>query len=152
MSILRPHILTLLLGFLAHPPAQASPWITNSPLNFGRFSHTATVLLNGQVLIVGGVATSAANANSVELCDLATGTNRLTGAPITPRRDHTATLLLNGRVLVVGGRNGSGDALTNAEAQRKCARRRGCCRQHPFQCGSVQSTHPDLGDNRCAEG
>ena len=64
-----PIIAALLLGFLANPPAQASPWITNSPLNFGRFSHTATLLLDGQVLIVGGVAPSGSNANSVELYD-----------------------------------------------------------------------------------
>src|SRR5258708_4354225 len=55
----------VLSSFLIHP-AQAAPWVTNGPLKLGRFAHTSTLLLNGQVLIVGGVVTAGANANSVE--------------------------------------------------------------------------------------
>jgi hypothetical protein len=62
-----------------------------------RSGHTATLLANGKVLIVGGADGSA------ELFDPATGTFALTGSLNTPRFGATATLLADGRVLVVGG-------------------------------------------------
>src|SRR4051794_14262399 len=93
-------VLAVLLSFFLIQSIQAGPWVTNGPLNAGRFAHTPPLLLNGQVLIVGGAITSGAPAGSAKLSDPATGTNRLTGAPKTPRRDHTATLLLTGKVLV----------------------------------------------------
>jgi hypothetical protein len=48
-----PVLLALVLGFLPVPTVHAAPWITNGPLNLGRHSHTATLLLNGQVLAAG---------------------------------------------------------------------------------------------------
>src|SRR5882757_4372897 len=78
----------LFIGTLPIPSAQAAPWVTNSPLKVARFSHTATLLLNGQVLIAGGVDHDFDNTNSAELFDPATGTNRFTGSLITSRRDH----------------------------------------------------------------
>ena len=42
-----------LVLWIIQPPL-AGPWTTNGPLNLGRFSHTATLLLNGQVLVTGG--------------------------------------------------------------------------------------------------
>jgi len=38
------------LGFLPVEPAQAAPWITNGLLNLGRYSHTAALLPDGQML------------------------------------------------------------------------------------------------------
>src|SRR5215469_11098994 len=62
-----------------------------------RTGHTATLLLNGKVLIAGGGTSSA------ELFDPTMGSFTPTGDIVTSRRDHTATLLPDGRVLIVGG-------------------------------------------------
>jgi hypothetical protein len=70
----------------------------------GRFLHTATLLQNGKVLIVGGLLTSASDpVATAEVYDPATGTFTMTGAMATGREQHTATLLADGRVLIVGG-------------------------------------------------
>jgi len=70
----------------------------------GRFLHTATLLQNGKVLIVGGALTStSAPVATAEVYDPATGTFTMTGAMATAREQHTATLLADGRVLIVGG-------------------------------------------------
>jgi hypothetical protein len=61
-----------------------------------RAGHTATLLRNGLVLVVGG-----AESRVAELYDPATGTFRQTGS--TRQDDQTATLLKDGRVLIAGG-------------------------------------------------
>ena len=61
-----------------------------------RGGHTATLLTDGTVLIVGGGA-------SAELYDPRTGTFRATGDTTRPRGGHTATLLPDGKVLIAGG-------------------------------------------------
>ena len=60
--------------------------------------HTATVLANGRVLIVGRYPDARA-----ELFDPATETFTATGTMVEVRIRHTATLLNDGRVLVAGG-------------------------------------------------
>jgi hypothetical protein len=67
-----------------------------------RATHTATLLLNGQILLVGGL-TDNKPIDSAELFDPATGAFAPTGAPLEGRSFHTATLLADGRVLIVGG-------------------------------------------------
>ena len=80
-----------------------------------RHYHTATLLLNGQVLVTGGVSGSAI-LNSAELYDPATGNFSATGRMATVRATHTATLLPNGKVLVTGGNSGSSlTSLNSAE-------------------------------------
>ena len=84
----------------------------------GRFMHTATLLQNGKVLIVGGAVTSASDpVATAEIYDPATGTFTMTGAMATAREQHTATLLADGRVLIVGGATsaGAGDPTATAE-------------------------------------
>jgi WD40 repeat protein len=69
-----------------------------------RFGHTATVLANGKVLIVGGVSSSSlAPTPTAEIYDPATGIFTSTGSMATARAGHTATLLPNGTVLIAGG-------------------------------------------------
>jgi Galactose oxidase, central domain/Kelch motif len=85
------------------------------PMHFARVSHTATLLRDGRILIVGGRGD---RVNAVaELYDPKTGNFTDTGSLSTPRYKHTAGLLPDGRVLVAGGsdeRDWSGN-LTSAE-------------------------------------
>jgi Galactose oxidase, central domain len=75
----------------------------------GRFLHTATLLQNATVLIVGGALTSASDPiATAEVYDPATGIFTMTGAMVTAREQHTATLLVDGRVLIVGGTTSTG--------------------------------------------
>jgi hypothetical protein len=73
-----------------------------------RAEHTATLLPNGGVLIVGGYSGSTGDLSTAEIYDPKAGTFSPTGSMSTPRRDHTATLLPNGKVLIVGGFKFSG--------------------------------------------
>ena len=73
-----------------------------------RSDHTATLLNDGTVLILGGTGYSAAQNSfygltSAEVYDPQAGTFTAVGSLHYPRRAHTATLLADGRVLVTGG-------------------------------------------------
>ena len=74
-----------------------------------RFDHTAGLLRNGKVLVVGGVKSLGPTdeLDSAELYDRASGKWAATGSLSTARHQHTATLLRNGQVLVAGGFKGS---------------------------------------------
>ena len=83
-------------------------WAFTGNLNTPRYGHTATLLANGKVLVVGGLERTLAPfsvTDSAELYDPATGTWSRTGNLNTGRIGHTATLLPNGKVLVAGGRD-----------------------------------------------
>ena len=67
-----------------------------------RSGHTATLLLNGKVLIFGGNSSISTAIGPAELYDPATGTFTPTGNLKTWRSGHTATLLLSGKVLIAG--------------------------------------------------
>ncbi|MGH7864842.1 MAG: Kelch repeat-containing protein, partial [Candidatus Binataceae bacterium] len=85
---------------------------TGTALAVERFGHTAAVLANKEVLIVGGSSERCA-----EIFDPRTYKLRRTrGDPAVARRYHTATPLGDGRVLIVGGRDvTSGAPLDSAE-------------------------------------
>jgi hypothetical protein len=78
----------------------------NEEPNNGRQHHTATLLQNDKVLIVGGWNGSNTLATA-ELYDPATGTWSQTGKMSSARRGHEATLLTDGKVLVTGGFDGN---------------------------------------------
>jgi Galactose oxidase, central domain len=99
-------------------PSLGSFASTGSPL-VARENHTATLLLNGKVLIIGGnefngYPTWLTPTATAELYDPATGTFAKTGNMAVGRTNHTASLLADGRVLVIGGATnvGSGTATT----------------------------------------
>ncbi len=81
-------------------------FILSGSLAAGRQLHTATLLPNGTVLIVGGVTTSAQGpiVSTAEIYDPVSGT--FGSAPSNPnvaRASHTATLLPSGKALIAGG-------------------------------------------------
>jgi len=87
-------------------PVTNPSWISTGDLNTARHLHTATLLSDGKVLVVGGRNGTGDTANtldSAELYDPATGTWSVTGNLNWARSWHTATLLPNGKVLVAGG-------------------------------------------------
>ena len=84
------------------------------PMITARRDHTATLLANGTVLVVGGKVGSA-SLSSAELYNTATCRWTATGSLSTGRSHHTATLLPNGRVLVVGGAEANSTPLQSAE-------------------------------------
>lgn len=67
-----------------------------------RTEHTATLLPNGRVLMIGGSDADPAAQVFTEEYDPAAGTFTLT-LLVAARQQHTATLLLDGRVLLAGG-------------------------------------------------
>jgi len=70
-----------------------------------RYSHTATMLPNGKVLIAGGDSpdTGYTPLATAELYDPSSGTFTPTGSMTVSRAGHTATALPNGKVMIVGG-------------------------------------------------
>ena len=89
-------------------------WTVTGSLGTARyFGHTATLLLNGQVLVAGGFD-PLGYLTSAELYDPASGTWTATASLVTPRTGQTATLLPDGEVLVAGGYDGI-TALASAE-------------------------------------
>ncbi len=96
-------------------PASGS-FSPGQPMNHARQAHTATLLPDGRVLVIGGGANTEA-LDSAEIGDPGSGTFSQTQPLTAARAWHTATLLPDGRVLVVGGGDvDSGEgALASAE-------------------------------------
>ena len=78
-------------------------FVPTGSMAHARSGHTATLLPDGHVLIVGDYGTSFGTAIAAELFDPTTGQFVQTGSPVHARNGHTATLLQDGRVLIVGG-------------------------------------------------
>src|SRR5215510_3925399 len=110
-------LLTCLLACFMRVKAQQPSWNATGSLGAARTLHTATLLANGKVLVVGGLSVinpCCRVAGSAELYDPATGQWSETCSPITPRYNHAALRLANGKVLIVGGIGGP-ISPTNAE-------------------------------------
>ncbi|MGK3989090.1 kelch repeat-containing protein [Sorangium sp. So ce136] len=86
-----------------------STWSRMQAMGEARRSHTATLLQDDQVLVVGGEGeVRRAPIDTVELYDPMTDAWARRAPMATARYSHSATLLRNGKVLVAGGRTGVG--------------------------------------------
>ncbi len=84
-------------GAEIHDPALRTFTFTG-PMGAARFGHTAILLPNGKVLLVGGADAEA------EMYDPETGVFEFVGGSLgRVRRGHTTSLLSDGRVLIAGG-------------------------------------------------
>ncbi|WP_437670256.1 kelch repeat-containing protein [Sorangium sp. So ce131] len=83
---------------LLDPLAEA--WTATPPLSQARLHHTASLLLDGRVLVAGGGGDDPASA---EVFSPQRGEFRRVGRMNDARSSHTATLLRDGRLLVAGG-------------------------------------------------
>ncbi|WP_437290831.1 kelch repeat-containing protein [Sorangium sp. So ce406] len=88
-------------------------WSSIDSLSAARQHHTATLLLDGRVLVAGGYGAQGA-LDTVETLDPASSEWLPLDSMTIPRSAHTATLLPDGRVLVAGGYGAQG-ALNSAE-------------------------------------
>jgi hypothetical protein len=83
-------------------------------MNTTRYGHTASVLINGTVLVSGGSG-SGGYLNSAELYDPSRGVWTSTGDMNSTREWHTASVLTSGQLLVSGGVDNGGGYLNSAE-------------------------------------
>lgn len=99
--------------------AVAGAWQATGSLTTARTLHTATLLDNGNVLVVGGDTSLTNNGTGVigttELYSPLTGMWTAGASLVNPRYGHTATLLQNGKILVAGGASASSTRLSSAE-------------------------------------
>jgi hypothetical protein len=87
-------------GMALRYPALLDPlWITTGNLIWERSGHTAALLQDGRVMVMGGAAV----ANSVELFDPSTNTWSVGPSMESWRTGHVSGTLSNGDVLVAGG-------------------------------------------------
>ena len=88
-------------------------------LVMGRFSHAATLLTDGRLLITGGVATGSVITSTCEIYNPAAngglGGFTMTATMSTPRTNHRSVLLSGNRVLVIGGLTTGSVATATAE-------------------------------------
>jgi hypothetical protein len=90
-------------------------WSTTGSTASGRVGHTATRLLDGKVLVAGGInGNICTNDVTTELYDPATGAWSPSGNLPFATYGHTATRLTDGRVLLAGGGNRCGGVFAAA--------------------------------------
>ena len=91
-------------------------------MTIGRELHTATLLANGKVLVIGGGGTTGGVTGkqaSVEIYDPALDTWTTPSGALstltTARSDHLATVLADGKILVTGGVDNSAAPITESQ-------------------------------------
>jgi hypothetical protein len=86
------------------PLTNSFTFLPHTTMTHPRMDHTATLLKDGRVLVVGGWnSVEGRTVASADLFDPLTNTFTPTTPMFLSRHEHTATLLPDGRVLVVGG-------------------------------------------------
>jgi hypothetical protein len=90
-------------------------WTRTGSMTTPRVGASATLLINGEVLVAGGRDADGGFLVSAELYDPATGRFTKTGSMSVPRTGHTATRLRDGRVLVADGSDENGDPIASAD-------------------------------------
>jgi Galactose oxidase, central domain/Kelch motif len=100
------------LSSSVRPAGSLSP---ASPMLEPRSGHTATLLLDGKVLIAGGMRRNQDFYKSAELYDPSTGKFQPTEEMSQRRVGHIAVLLRSGKVLIAGGWIGSSSTTDEAE-------------------------------------
>ena len=96
----------------------SNTWRETSPLPMPLYTHAATLLTNGRVLVTGGYSSSADSAPSLnEAFEFDPATEQWsTVAPLsTARAEHTMLELSDGRVLAMGGVDENYDVLRTVE-------------------------------------
>ncbi len=96
-------------------PTQPGQVTATGNLSVRRFSQSATLLPNGEVLIAGGMERNGKYDASAELYEPRTGRFTATASMSSPREGQAAILLRNGKVLMAGGASGPDGNLTTAE-------------------------------------
>jgi hypothetical protein len=90
-------------------------WSPTGSLVKGRYTHSATLINGGKVLVVGGVDSAGNDVASAEIYDPQAGLWTPTGSLGVARYNHLATLMPSGQVLVTGGSNADTTSLSSAE-------------------------------------
>lgn len=114
-SLLRCSLALSLLFLLAQVHAAAASFSNTPALLVARSGQTATLLLDGKLLVTGGQTNFTLTSPAAEMYDPATGIWTVTGSMNGDRAHHTATMLPNGQVLVAGGYSSGTGALASAE-------------------------------------
>lgn len=86
-----------------YDPATES-WSKVASMQFTRERHTANLLENGSLVVIGGAG--AGYPLPIEIYNPATKSWDASGSLIVGRQNHTSTLMADGRILIAGGFNG----------------------------------------------
>jgi hypothetical protein len=97
-----------------YAPKTGSIASTSAP-RAARFSHTATLLSDGRVLIAGGMERNGYWLDSAEIYNPETGHFSPTRSMLSRRAGAMAVRLPSGKVLIAGGTDGSGSSLRTTE-------------------------------------
>ena len=84
---------------------EAGTWSNTGSLSVAREIHSAVLLHDGRVLVVGGEGPWNVNSPVVEIYNPATGSWITTGSVSTGRQEFSLTVLQDGKVLLAGGSN-----------------------------------------------